>query len=379
MIHAILLLVASALAAKGMRASEAGFVPLFNDRDLSGWINVNGAPETWNNRGGLITCTGRPISMLRTERQYENFVLEVEWRHLTAGGNSGMFVWASPLPARGVPFLRGIEVQMLDNARDAEGKNVRYTTHGDIFPTHGATMRPLGRTNGRRAFPSEERSKSAPAWNHYRVTCVEGTITLAVNGKEVTAGAECVYRKGYIALESEGAPVEFRNLRLKELPAAAVSVDAAAPLDQSWRSLFTGMDLRGWKTEAPSAWSVSNERIVRSAPDGNAAVGPLISESVFAQAQFIVDVKAESAAAKVTFHLRTRDETQAMAIPLPAIGDRSFERLTITVADRGVSIESTGGDAVRHTFPPNFAPPFAMGFDAERGGFQLMNLFVRHL
>src|SRR6187455_2504160 len=89
-------------------AQEDGFIPIFNGRDLSGWVNVDCAPETWGVRDGMITCTGKPTGAMRTERQYENFIFECEWRHLSSGGNAGIFIWASPISAPGVPFLRAI-------------------------------------------------------------------------------------------------------------------------------------------------------------------------------------------------------------------------------------------------------------------------------
>src|ERR1051326_2437390 len=235
---------------------EEGFVPLFNGRDLNGWVNANCAPETWSVSNGMIHCTGKPTGALRTTRQYENFILEVEWRHLASGGNSGVFIWGTPIAAPGVPFLRGIEVQVLDHGsaepyEKQTGKKAEwFTTHGDVFRIHGATMKPFGRHKGDRSFPSEERSKRSPEWNHYRILCTNGVLRLHVNGKEVSGGEECNYRKGYLALESEGAPVEFRNIRIKELPSCIFPAELAAPLDLGWKTLFTGLDLDGWKTNA---------------------------------------------------------------------------------------------------------------------------------
>ena len=185
-----------------LRGADDGFVSLFNGIDLSGWVNANCAPETWSVHEGVIHCTGHPTGAMRTTRQYENFILEVEWRHLSRGGNSGVFIWGTPIAAPGVPFLRGIEVQVLDHGYDAKGKNEWYTTHGDVFPIHGATMKPFGRHNGMRSFPAEERSKPSPEWNHYQVVCSNGVLRLHVNGKEVSGGEDCNYRKGYLALES---------------------------------------------------------------------------------------------------------------------------------------------------------------------------------
>ena len=138
------LLLAALIVLTTFAADEDGCVPLFNGRDLSGWVNANCAPETWSVTNGMIHCTGHPTGAMRTERQYENFILEVEWRHLSSGGNSGVFIWGTPIAAPGVPFLRGIEVQVLDHGFNVPGKNQWYTTHGDVFPIHGAKMKPFG-------------------------------------------------------------------------------------------------------------------------------------------------------------------------------------------------------------------------------------------
>ncbi|MCH8960609.1 MAG: DUF1080 domain-containing protein [Bacteroidetes bacterium] len=83
----------AAIALQGC-VEETGFVPLFNGRDLSGWVNVNGASGTWTVRDDMIVCSGLPTGVLRTTEHYENFILELEWRHLHPGGNAGLFVFA---------------------------------------------------------------------------------------------------------------------------------------------------------------------------------------------------------------------------------------------------------------------------------------------
>lgn len=284
------------LATTVLAADDDGFVPLFNGRDLSGWVNANCAPETWSVRDGVIHCTGQPTGALRTERQYENFILEAEWRHLSKGGNSGIFIWGTPIAAPGVPFLRGIEVQVLDHGFNIPGKNEWYTTHGDVFPIHGATMKPFGRNNGMRSFPSEERSKGSPEWNHYRIVCSNGVIRLSVNGKEVSGGEDCNYRKGYLALESEGAPVEFRQVRIKELPASDTAANMTAPVDNGLRTLFTGLDLRGWQTNAATAtrWQAGGNRLVLKAGEAKSDAA-LWAEQPWVDFELVLDCRVEKA------------------------------------------------------------------------------------
>ncbi|MCX7818317.1 MAG: DUF1080 domain-containing protein [Kiritimatiellae bacterium] len=221
----------------GSGTEENGFRPLFNGRDLAGWVDVNTSPETWQVREqGILHCTGTPIGVIRTDRQYENFVLELEWRHLRPAGNSGVMIWASPAPAPGQPFPKAIEVQILDHQfytnYVASGKQAGwFTTDGDVFAIMGATMTPFEPNDGKmRSFPRERRTRGSPEWNHYRITASNGVVTLAVNGAVVSGGSNCVWRKGYICLEAEGSPVEFRNIRIRELPSTDPPPEMVAPL-----------------------------------------------------------------------------------------------------------------------------------------------------
>jgi hypothetical protein len=276
---------------------DGDFRPLFNGKDLDGWVVVNTAPSTWSfDAEGLLVCTGKPIGEIRTEKMYQNFILELEWRHLKPKGNAGVFVWADDITARGQPFHRGIEVQVLENAY---GQSQGHTTHGDIFPIHGASMTPLNGRGGGRAFPTEERSKPSPEWNHYRIECRDGEISLAVNGKVVTRGKDCVPRKGYICLESEGGIVHYRNVRLRELPDTPI-LDPAhiAIAHRGYRSLYTGVDLAGWETA--TGWT-SKDWILSSA----AGAGALTTAETFTgDLGFVVDFKTTKDSGPARFTIR---------------------------------------------------------------------------
>ena len=372
------------VAGTALAANDDGFIPLFNGRDLSGWVNANCAPETWSVRDGVIHCTGKPTGALRTTRQYENFILEVEWRHLTSGGNSGVFIWGTPIAAPGVPFLRGIEVQVLDHGYNVKGKNEWYTTHGDVFPIHGATMKPFGRHNGMRSFPSEERSKGSPEWNHYQIACTNGVIRLHVNGKEVSGGEECNYRKGYLALESEGAPVEFRNIRIKELPSGEVPPELAAPQDARWRSLFTGLDLRGWKTNAATAdrWQIRGERISLKAGEASPAA-TLWTEKDFGDAEFVLDCRSAKPAddhepAAPAVLLRGRDGKRA-EVKLAGTAPGTYQRFILTVKGRELTVKRNDKEVQRLTLPSDLPDRGSLGLVGTDGAMDFMNLYVRDL
>ena len=236
-----------------LRSDEPGFVALFNGSDLDGWVNMNCHESTWKvatdeDNLPVIHCSGVPTGLLRTAEMYENFELELEFRHLKAGGNAGVFVWSDALPVRGQPFTRSIEVQVMDGL---EGDG--YTSDGDIFPIHGAVMTPEnGRPGSSRAFPTQRRMNPSPMWNHYRITCRNGDISLAVNGAVVTRGRACHPRKGYICLESEGSPIQFRNIRIRPLPDASppLAVQSIASIDEGFRTLYGGFEFNQWRVEA---------------------------------------------------------------------------------------------------------------------------------
>ena len=138
------------------------WVSLFNGRDLTGWVNVNTAPDTFSVKDGILVCTGKPIGVMRSEKQYENFILHIEWMHKEAGGNSGVFVWSDPFPAPGSPLPKGVEVQMLEldwpnQHRDKDGNPAPIAyVHGEVWGTLGMTTKP-DNARGERSMSLENR------------------------------------------------------------------------------------------------------------------------------------------------------------------------------------------------------------------------------
>lgn len=188
------------------------------------FVKVNSANDTWSFEGDLIKCTGNPVSVMRTQKQFTNFELVVQWMHHKPAGNSGIFVWTTPesiqrLSEAGKPGLpQGIEVQVLDLAYGQPTPEDWYTSHGDVFPV-GVKMKPFPPVapNGIRSFPSQSLSLGHGNWNHYYVRAINGEVRLWVNGQEVSGGTNCEPRTGYLCLESEGSPITFKNLRIREV------------------------------------------------------------------------------------------------------------------------------------------------------------------
>jgi hypothetical protein len=209
-------------AATLLHAQAPEFKPLFNGKDLSGWVNVNTDPDTWSVKDGLLICKGKPIGVMRSDKQYENFILQIEWRHMEPGGNSGVFVWSDAEPDPKSRLPNGVEVQMLEldwvklNRRPDFDPPIAYV-HGELFGVGGVKTVP-DNPRGERSKSIENRCKPRGEWNSYTVVCVDGVIKLAVNGKFVNGVSQATKRKGYLCLESEGAEIHFRNIRILELP-----------------------------------------------------------------------------------------------------------------------------------------------------------------
>ena len=209
---------------------------------LDDFINVNGTDETWAQDGESIICSGVPNGGARTHKQYTNFELALEWKHHTHAGNSGVFLWCpeqafTDLPAGTLPRT-GIEVQVLDLGYEENWESSKgtpsnwFTSHGDVFPVGASSMTAetpqidyikadgttytVGSAKSARSFPTQRLVNPHGEWNSYTIRAVDGEVTLWVNGTKVNRGFNCKPSMGYLALEAEGALVEYRNIYLRE-------------------------------------------------------------------------------------------------------------------------------------------------------------------
>ena len=236
-------------ASSGFSQDSDSFSPLFNGKNLDGWTVVNCATDAWTVKNNTIVCSGFPMGFLRSNKQYENFILQYEWCVNDNFGNSGLFVYADALPSCGVPFPRSIEIQMNNQSG------------GEIFPIHGAKMVPYKPhpQNWMRSIPFENRLKPAGEWNTFRLESKNGSLVLTVNGKTTNYAHYCNPRMGYICLESEaGKEVFFRNIKIRELPSTVPHPSEIAKEDQGYVPLFGDPNLVHWNPVQNSRWKTEN-------------------------------------------------------------------------------------------------------------------------
>ena len=134
------------------RAFLDGTGPGWKDLTEADFENVNCDPDTWSWKDGVAHCTGTPVGVIRSKKQYTNLELSLQWRHLKSAGNSGVFLWGIEKSLTGLKrnaLPHGIEVQVLDhgyteNYIKQTGKQPDwFTTNGDVFPVGKSTMTPF--------------------------------------------------------------------------------------------------------------------------------------------------------------------------------------------------------------------------------------------
>lgn len=226
---ALTLLFSSAACAK----EDSATIQLFNGKDLAGWVaygkdNSPDAAKTWGVKDGVITNTGKPNGYLRTLKRYANYRLAVEWRWLEA-----------PLDASGKPRTRNsgvllhmqgtdevwpkcIEAQLMEkNAGDfyiigGVDTNEHKAARAAAIAAAGNDADARKKAENDRRLPKKNPSSEKPdgEWNRYEIVCQGDTITLTVNGVEQNRVTGVTVSEGHICLQSEGAPMEFRNVAL---------------------------------------------------------------------------------------------------------------------------------------------------------------------
>ena len=183
-----------------------GFVSLIPKKDINEhWTAEGKAPaEAWTVRRGVIACTGQPFGFLRSKKVYHNFVLRAEWRFQQGWEakkeddwpNAGFFIHAREID-KGWPV--SLEVQGY------------FGEAGSLFGVRG------GKITGAKRGPFVKDRPPFGSWDKYEITSREGKVTVVLNGVLVNEGTGASPPDGNICLQSEGWPVYYRNVMIKEI------------------------------------------------------------------------------------------------------------------------------------------------------------------
>jgi hypothetical protein len=161
--------------------------------------------DVWTLEDGILSCEGRPIGYLRTTEDFEDFVLQLDWRFDPARGvgNSGVLV---RMVGEDTVWPKSVEAQLMS------GRAGDFWSIGE-FPMTTDPARTSGR-NTRHRFANE---RPPGAWNHYEIVVDGGTVRLLVNGEELNVATDVERVPGKVCLQSEGAFIQFRHVRLRPI------------------------------------------------------------------------------------------------------------------------------------------------------------------
>lgn len=204
----LVLLLTLCPSAHGETTPSAKIVELFNGRDFSGWTIVNDLTRgdgigTWAVRDGVIVCLGKPRGFLKTNQSFKNYRLRLQWRWPEKPSNSGVFLHGE---GDDKIWPRAYEAQL------AAGNAGELRTNGGAL--FQAASSPEEKFRPKLAGSSE---RPAGEWNDYEIICRGETITLLVNGVRQNELEKAAQSSGWIALQSEGGPIEFRGITLESL------------------------------------------------------------------------------------------------------------------------------------------------------------------
>jgi filamentous hemagglutinin family protein len=216
-----LLIVVSALlaAATGCGGTFKGKSPgkkvtLFNGQDFTGWTRFIEDPNTdvddvWRIRGDVLYCAGKPNGYIRTTEKYKNYHLHLEWRWPETPTNSGVLLHAN---GKDEVWPACIECQL-----KAGGAGDLVLINGTGISINGVSQK----NSAKRFVVIEKKSPMSelPAgqWNRYDIYCQGDSIRCLVNGVAQNEGTDASVTSGWICLQSEGSPIEFRNITLEPL------------------------------------------------------------------------------------------------------------------------------------------------------------------
>jgi hypothetical protein len=221
-LYAVLMLIFLSCASRQPEVGRS----LFNGQNLAGWhMDV---PELDTNpqaripfvvRNGMLVSLGTPNGHLITDAAYQDYRLSLRYRFAGKPGNCGVLVHASTPRALYKMFPKSIEVQMMHQNAGDFWCIVEDITVPDMEKRRGPKEN-WGITEGkeRRVINLTDNSeKPLGEWNDMVVECLKDSVKVWVNGDLVNFGYNATATRGQIAVQAEGAEVEFARLELRPI------------------------------------------------------------------------------------------------------------------------------------------------------------------
>ena len=187
-----------------------------DDMSMKDWtVFPKSTSDTWKFEEGVLQCSGKPASYIRTVKEYENYHLQFEWRWPNKGGNSGVLL---NVTGKDNIWPECIESQLYrGSAGDfCLGKNTELTINNKLYKVRNEGYEPAKHAL---FIPSKQDSAEKPLgqWNRCEIYSQNRTITCFINGMLMNEGTNSSRKKGKICFQSEGTPIEFRYIKIQSL------------------------------------------------------------------------------------------------------------------------------------------------------------------
>ncbi len=235
---ALTLFIAGVNCTSAAEKKETGFVPIFDGTTLNGWKLVGKHGDGYGVKDGVIYCAHGGGGNLFTEREYANFILRFEFK-VEPGSNNGIGIRA---PYEGDAAYMGMEIQVLEDTAPQYANLKPYQYHGSVYGVVAAkrgAAKPVGEWNQEEITANGRNIKVVLNG----ITIVDTDLNAVTDSETIKAHPGMWRESGHIGFLGHNDYVEFRKLRVKELPAS--EKDNMPPA--GFTALFNGKDLAGWK------------------------------------------------------------------------------------------------------------------------------------
>ncbi|RMG20116.1 MAG: DUF1080 domain-containing protein [Bacteroidetes bacterium] len=305
-------LLAINLAVASPPGGDDGWIELFNGQNLDGWVQRNGQAKYRVENGEIVgtTVLNSPNSFLCTEKNYGDFILELEFK--VDDFNCGIQIRSESKPEYRNGRVHGYQVEIDPSDRAWSGGIYDEARRGWLYPLE--------------LNPPARKAFHKTGWNHYRIEAIGPSIRTWVNGVPAADLIDDMTLEGFIGLQVHGIgnnekllgkEIRWKNIRIKtdnllqspwtNIPVVNNIPNYLSPQEraQGWQLLFDGKSTKGWRragkeTFPEKGWKVENGELIVESSDGaeSANGGDIVTEDEYTtfelQLEFMITPGANS-------------------------------------------------------------------------------------